>query len=401
MTPTKISSKLRTTSDTTGSRRDISFLIFRYLLENTTLDCGVSAATIESAFHEPKKYGIGWLKPQKLTEKTALAHLRALRNLGSSLPFGVTVKQFGDLEKALRPEGVKDTEWFAQRPLNGGDIRILADALLSTRLDPEDLNELRTNLALIANVKPERLSQGYVNHIEDHLLPGVRRTVEILEQAITEHKTVNFDYSHFTIKGGYDWDNAKPYQNMYPHGLIFKKGIYYFLTSSEPDTTEKNVLNLVIERISNISINEPPKGAVPWDGSDFDFMKYSLERPYMYSGEAKDVELIMKGHLDSVFSTFPNAKVEPIRNQKDTYLVRVRAELTAMKWWILQYSDSIVARKPLELAQKIKTTIDTAAGKYAKLPNEVTQNYGHEGASPALTHDVGQEGSGRTNQGTV
>lgn len=254
MTATKTSSKLRTTRDTTGPRRDISFLILRYLLENTTLEHGVSAATIESAFHEPKKYDIDWLKPQKLTEKTALAHLRVLRNLGSSLPFGVTVKQFGDLEKALRPEGVKDTEWFAQRPLNTGDIRLLADALLATRLDPEDLKELRTNLALMANVSPERLSQGYVNHIEDHLLPGVRRTVEILEQAIAEHKTVNFDYSHFTIKGGYDWDNAKPYRNMYPHGLIFKKGVYYFLTSNEPGINEENVLNLVIERLSLIHI---------------------------------------------------------------------------------------------------------------------------------------------------
>lgn len=366
MTATKTSSKLRTARDTTGPRRDISFLIFRYLLEKTTLEHGVSAATIESAFHEPKRYGIDWLKPQKLTEKTALAHLRALRNLGSSLPFGVTVKQFGDLENELRPEGVKDTEWFAQRPLKTGDMRLLADALLATRLDPEDLKELRTNLALMANVSPERLSQGYVNHIEDHLLPGVRGTVEILEQAIAEHKTVNFDYSHFTIEGGYDWDNAKPYRNMYPHGLIFKKGVYYFLTSNEPGINEENVLNLVIERISNISINEPAEGAVPWAGSDFDFMNYSIERPYMYSGEAKDVKLIMKGHLDSVFSTFPNAEVKPMK-RKDTYLVQVSAELTAMKWWILQYSDSIMAIKPPDLIREINATIDAAAKRYAIL----------------------------------
>lgn len=382
MTATKTSSKLRTARDTTGPRRDISFLIFRYLLEKTTLEHGVSAATIESAFHEPERYCIDyWLKPQKLTEKTALAHLRALRNLGSSLPFGVTVKQFGDLEEDLRPEGVKDTEWFAQRPLNTGDMRLLADALLATRLNPEDLKELRTNLALIANVDPERLSQGYVNDIEDHLLPGVRGTVEILEQAIAEHKTVNFDYSHFTSKGGYDWDHAQPYRNMYPHGLIFKKGVYYFLTSNRPGVTEENVLNLVIERISNISINEPAEGAIRWDGSDFNFMEYASERPYMYSGEAKDVELIVKkGHLDSVFSTFPNAEVVPT-GEKDNYLVQVHAELNAMKWWILQYSDSIVARKPLKLAQMIKTTIDAAAKRYADLDknaaDENNQKHSH------------------------
>lgn len=371
MSENKTASGCHTLRDTAGPRRGIGFLIFRYLLENTGTDCGVSAKDVGSAFREPWRYGIDWLKPRKLTEKTALAHLRILRSLGNSLPFGVTVRQFGDLEKELRPQGVKDAQWFAQMPLTAGDMRFLADALSATRVNPEDLEEVRANLALMANTDPKRFSRGYVNHIEDRLLPGVRRTVEILEQAIAEHKTVSFDYSHFNVRGGYDWDNVQSYTNMYPHGLIFKKGIYYFLTNSRPRATEKNILSLVVERISNIRIGEAPEEEISGSGSGFDFMKYSLERPYMHSGEAKDVEFITEGHLDSVFSTFPNARAVRIpKKEKDIYLVRVRAELTAMTWWILQYSDSMAVRKPPELVRKVKTVIDTAARRYAKISGE-------------------------------
>ena len=50
------------------------------------------------------------------------------------------------------------------------------------------------------------------------------------------------------------------------------------------------MLNLVVERISNVRVNEPTEDEIPWMGSNFDFMKYSLERPYMYGGKAEDIE---------------------------------------------------------------------------------------------------------------
>jgi len=295
------------------------------------------------------------------------------RNLMNLIESGYDIEC---VEKERMNHGQKEmvcTEWYFNHDFTDSELRLLIDDLLFSKYIPRSqCKELIEKL--------EGLSSKYfrskVKHIQT--LPKTTlnnkelfRTIEVLNEAITEQKQVEFFYEYYDISER----KMKPRQNeegidrryiINPYQIVMTNGRYYLMGTYD---TFDNISHYRLDRISQIKlrgIHAKPRNEIKDLGKSFDLSQYMAEHIYMFSDDSIRVKFRAARNIvtdivdwfgvDVVFSNVTDAEVD----------VAVKVNQDAVFYWLMQYGPFVEVLEPLALRERVKTAVEEMAKKYSE-----------------------------------
>lgn len=95
-----------------------------------------------------------------------------------------------------------------------------------------------------------------------------------------------------------------------------------------------------------------------------DYENLIIARPYMYTDPLEYI--IMKvdiKRINDIYDWF-GKDIEIKKDTKDTLFIKIKASPMAMKYWAMQYIDSVEIISPKGLRNKIKETLKNGVKKY-------------------------------------
>lgn len=211
------------------------------------------------------------------------------------------------------------------------------------------------------------------------------KNVYTLQKAIISRKKVNFMLNFYSCKNRnksmsdpkiemkhcwYESRTVSPYQ------IIMSNGRYYLMASDVAMNKSKKDgekdLKYKIYRVDLITQLEVLKNqrAISKDEGGapelHDISKYVAENPYMFSGKIQWVTIrVNRDQFTQIVDWFgDNFKVAVKDVSSNTIDIKVEVNLSAFKYWVLQYSTCVEVIDPPTYRNAIKEIIQEIAQKY-------------------------------------
>ena len=174
--------------------------------------------------------------------------------------------------------------------------------------------------------------------------------IEILDEAISYKKKVEFIYTQYNLKKELVPKNNHTYR-VSPYAIIASNDGYYLFCNDE---YHEDISVYRLDKIKNIRITEeriipPPSG--------FSQRKYSDESVFMYSGERVRATFrcdnIILGHVIDKFGT----AAELTDNNDGTFTATVTGAFDGLKIWALHYIYAAEVIEPANLRDSVIETI--------------------------------------------
>lgn len=262
------------------------------------------------------------------------------------------------------------TDWYLSRDFTDAELRLIVDSLLFSKHIPyNQCKELigkvegLSNQYFIKKVKhirnlPENLPQN----------PELFYTVEILDEAISNGKQVEFDYCEYGIDKKLhlrkNYKNAPKRYTVNPYQMVATNGRYYLIGNFD---YFDNIGHYRVDRIKNIKLlNSPVK-----QQEKIAELKNGLELPihmaehiYMFSGECGIVTFRAQKRIVSDIIDWFGLDIRFFDETEEEVSVSVRVNYQAMKYWAMQYASYVTVLSPNSLVEAVKKEIFAAAEKY-------------------------------------
>ena len=305
---------------------------------------------------------------QKVDRKAVKRNLMNLIDFGYNIEYTETTR----VGKSGEEEAIY-SDWYLNRDFTDAELRLLIDSLLfSKHLPYNQCKELIGKLADLSNT----YFKSKVQHIRTmpEKLPQNKAlfyTIEILDEAITTGKRVQFHYiSNFgTDKKPRLSRNKNGKLNLYeinPYQMAATNGRYYLIATHK---YYSDVSNYRIDRIVDIAIlDEPvtPVREIPALRNGFDLPKHMAENIYMFGSKSALVKFRAKKYIIKDILDWFSRDVKFESENDDEVDVRVRVNEDAMLYWSLQYGEHIEVLEPAGLRERIGTAAKAISGKYEK-----------------------------------
>jgi predicted DNA-binding transcriptional regulator YafY len=294
------------------------------------------------------------------------------RNLMNLIDFGYNI----ECSKVERTGKNGETNsmmsgWYMNREFDDSELRLLVDSVVSSQHIPS-----RQKRDLIA--KLERLSNKYfasrVRHVRS--LPDVPtanrqlfHTVSVLDEAIDKKQKATFRYGTFSKNGKLqarlDSEGHKREYLVDPYQLVAANGRYYLICHMEH---ADKLLCFRVDRILDAAVNDAPAHPLrKVSGYDhgLNLPEHMAEHLYMFADKPVGVKFkVTEWALDHVFDWFgPSANVTDAAD--GGYIISVCVNEQAMRYWALQFSESVEVLEPASLRESLKDAGKAIAKKYA------------------------------------
>jgi len=186
--------------------------------------------------------------------------------------------------------------------------------------------------------------------------------IELIDEAIERGRQIEFTYNCYGID-----KKLHPKECTYvvnPYHMLLHNQRYYLISNVD---THENISNFRIDRITDIKILNTsirPVLDLPDIKEEVNLAKIASEQPYMYTGVTDYIEMEMdKSLIGDIVDWFgEDFIVEELEN--DRIRVRLKANLSAMRYWALQYGTNVEIVEPLCLKEQIIKDIRKMALKY-------------------------------------
>lgn len=263
----------------------------------------------------------------------------------------------------------KGWRWAEESAFEPSEVRMLIDTVIASPVIPESqattlickLLPLTTEKIAIPNT--ERVGYKAARNSDFFL------NVELLNEAIQQHKSVEFSLGAFDRNGRLRKPKsdrkAEPHK-VVPLQLLISKGHYYLLAHYlDSDKVYKFRVDLMLEvRIGE----ESSKGAAE---SRINIVKFREQHSYMMSGKVLKVTLrIDKSRLHTLYDQF-GTNVRFLSEREDTVDVELRSALYSVLFWALQYYRSVEVLSPPELREVLAEAGRTIHDMYAGKPGSI------------------------------
>ena len=252
--------------------------------------------------------------------------------------------------------------YLDSRELEQSEIRLLMDCVYSnTAISARQSEQL---IEKLQNFLPEYKRRHY-KHLS---IVGTKRktpnkevflNIELLDEAITKKKKVEFEYTNYNLKKELVARRSKPYK-VSPYAMVASNdGYYLFCRSGWYD----NISIYRIDKIRKIRITDEKAEQKP---EGFETAKYTDESVLMYSSERVEARLkcdnIMLGDVIDKFGgevkLFDN-------NDGETFTAVVKGAFDGLKIWAVHYLDACEIIAPQELRGAVVEMIKK--NKYGEL----------------------------------
>ena len=259
------------------------------------------------------------------------------------------------------------SDWYLVRDFADAELRLLIDSLLFSKHIPySQCKELIGKLEGLSN----KYFKAKVKHIRTlpEKMPNNKQlfyNIEILDEAISKGKKVEFNYNDFGIdrklhhRMNSDGTVRKYVVN--PYQMAATNGRYYLIANYDRYT---NISHYRVDKISNIKILDEPVKKQSELVESINLPKHMAEHIYMFSGESSRVTMrIDKLLVNDVVDWF-GKDVSFYDETEDKVTASVIVNLKAMRYWAMQYANYVEVLRPAELREQIKEDLRNAMSKY-------------------------------------
>ncbi|MBQ7884439.1 MAG: WYL domain-containing protein [Phascolarctobacterium sp.] len=289
------------------------------------------------------------------------------RNLMNLIDFGYNLeyKETNRTNKKGEQE-VLYSDWYLERDFTDAELRLLIDSLLFSKHIPySQCKELIGKLTALSS----KYFEAKVKHIRTlpEKMPNNKQifyNIEILDEAISKGKQVEFQYNDFGIDKKLhprmDADEVRKYI-VNPYQMAATNGRYYLIANYDKYS---NISHYRVDRISEIKILDEPVKKQRELSESINLPKHMAEHIYMFSGESERVTMRIDKHLVADVIDWFGKDVMFYDETEDSVMVSVMVNLRAMRYWAMQYVNYVEVLKPTKLREQIKNDLLAAVGKY-------------------------------------
>ncbi|MCR5833782.1 MAG: WYL domain-containing protein [Selenomonadaceae bacterium] len=236
------------------------------------------------------------------------------------------------------------------------ELRLLIDSVLFNKnLSRMQAKHLISKLQGLAS----KYFDKKINHVYN--LPELQHSdnkqialnLDTLNNAITEKKKVSFVYNSY----GTDFKLHPRRERLYivsPYQMAWSNGHYYLISNTEEYDT---ISQYRIDKITNMNILDEdvkPKEKIPAFVNGFNLPKHMAENIYMFGGKSIWVKFwTTETMMDNLIDWF-GKNFNIMENNDGKILIGVKVNAMAMRYWALQYGESIEVIEPKYLRDKVR-----------------------------------------------
>lgn len=244
--------------------------------------------------------------------------------------------------------------YIRDRHIEVSEAHLLSDAICAFPfISEKQTSQLLKKVQALLSVHNRRTIKNLtvIRADQKTLNKQVFYNIEMLDEAIELKKKVTFDYYDYGIDKHLHKRREKKYK-VNPYGLVYNNEHYYLVcVMSKQDT-----LSLYrIDRIQNIEITD-----IPLDQKEYSFDTHDAVKTALFSfttGAIDYVDLLIAPKvLNDVIDKF-GSNLNMSEADDGRIRVTVKTSLKGMKYWALQYLESVEVVGPADLREEVITML--------------------------------------------
>ncbi len=267
-------------------------------------------------------------------------------------------------EAGVEIESTREGTYLFSRTFEDAELHMIIDGILSSKyITARHSKALIEKLCGLSN----RYFKSHVKNIYSVNEWGktdnqaLFYNIEIVDEAIEQHKQIEFDYNKY----GVDKKLHKTSRHFVsPYQLVLQNQRYYLMGRNERwgDMTFYR-----LDYITNMCISEKTATSIRSISgyeNGIDYKQISCAMPYMYTDKPEIIEFVANIEIvDQIIDWF--GKEITIEKYDDKKVkVRVKTSPSAMEHWILQYISNVEVLSPESFRVRIKECLQEALKNY-------------------------------------
>lgn len=299
------------------------------------------------------------------------------RNLMNLIVFGYDIGYSESLRIMPNPktgepeENIKLSDFYLQRDLTDGELRLLIDTLLFSRYIPyQQCRELIHKL--------EHMSSNYFRSHVKHIAciskdkaenKQLFLNIELLDEAISNNRKVSFYYLEYgTDKKQHIKTRPDGSPRLYcvsPYQMAAKEGKYYLICNYDK---YDDISNYRLDRITGLTIlderRKPFSKLSGSNGQPLNLSEYMKEHPYMYSSENIRVTFrIIKAMVSDTIDLF-GTDLQFSDETEDNVTVSVYTNERSALQFAKSFAPDVRILSPQRLRDSMKQELTRALEEY-------------------------------------
>lgn len=273
------------------------------------------------------------------------------RNIDVLIEFGYDISKF---------EENREGYFLRERDFETSELHMLGDAVLTADCIPEKQGKtLIHKLQELGSIHQTKCINRIAHMKTDKksLSPQIFLNIDLLNEAITDSKQIEFDY--YT----YDLDlKLKPRRDKKyianPYALYWSNGQYYLLSNMD---THEGITHFRLDRMRNLVVTSSPSKPAP---KAFNAYEYASKALFMYGGETQAFTIKCEHRiLNDVIDRF-GEKIIIQEFDNDTFTAIVKASTGGMRLWAIHYIEACQVLNPEWIVKDVKEAIKKAIRNY-------------------------------------
>ena len=253
-----------------------------------------------------------------------------------------------------------------EREFDDAELRILIDSVLFSK-------SISTRQARGLIDKIRDLASNYFNAKVSHVsnLPDLHRTVnkqamyslDTINDAISEHKKISFIYNIIGTDLKLHPKREEPYI-VNPYQIVANNGRFYLIGNYDK---YDNIAHFRIDRMTDVrmlSEKTKPLKQLPGYEHGLDLPKHMAEHIYMFSGKSETIQLRTTADMMTELVDWFGNDFSVTKKKGDEIIVRITCNVSAMRFWALQYGPYVEVLKPESLRKQIREDVAGMVEKY-------------------------------------
>ncbi len=255
--------------------------------------------------------------------------------------------------------------YLGTRDFEDSELRLLIDSVLASRHIPAgQARKLTDKLISQSNFyfKKQMRHVHNIERMEHEEDVDLFHTIEQISRAIEEKKKVCFFYNKYGADKKLH-HTTKSKQLVNPYQIVVANGRYYLIGNVDKYS---NVTHFRVEKITEPEIMDDhvkPQQEVEELKNGLDLPTHMAEHLYMYSGKSSWITLKVEDRgINDVIDWL--GKDIYITESEDHYVVRFKANETAISYWAVQFGGVVEVIEPESLRKQVKERVEQIREKY-------------------------------------
>lgn len=238
--------------------------------------------------------------------------------------------------------------YIASREFELPELKLLVDSVSSSRFITEKKsNELIKKLENLTSkyYANELQRQVYTSDMAKNLNEKIYYTVDMLHDAITNHKKISFKYYEYNVNKEKVLKNNGNKYVVSPYSLTFSEGNYYLISHYEK---YDGLTQFRVDKMAYLEIlDEKIRDVKEVTSEKFNIGDYSKKVFSMFSGKTTDVKLVCDNSIiNPVIDRF-GEDIFIRKNDDKTFFANVKINISPTFYaWVFTFGDKIKIAEP-------------------------------------------------------